>query len=139
MPNILPFLINQCNSLNYGVQKIIRISSGKVTTKIENILKKEGCYIEVLNENKLVMIRIPKTYSILDPDLAIKNIIKSKENIKYKLNYIDKIVKHYRIFSSTAKVLIEFLNSEEKDVNKKLKQKIERIKKEIKIKNIAVS
>jgi DNA-binding transcriptional MerR regulator len=96
----------------------------------------DGCFIDIKNENKLILTKTHKMYSILDPDLEIKTILKSKDDIPTKLNKIEKIIKNYSIYDSTANILKKQLEKWEKIVNKKLKDKIKKIKKEIKIKSI---
>jgi len=135
--SLIGFLINQCNSLNYGQKKTITIKSAySINQKVKNIIEMDGCYIYVKNENKLILSKTVKQYSIFEPNTEIKNIISSKEDIPTKLKKIEKIVKNYEINSDTAQKLKKFLQKIEKIVNKKLKKQIEKIKKEIKIKTI---
>jgi len=135
--SIIGFLINQCNSLDYGQKKIITIQNAySINQKVKNIIKMDGCYINIKSENKIILSKTIKQYSIFEPNIEIKNIIASKEDIPTKLKKIEKIVKNYEINSDTAKELKNFLKKIEKIVNKKLQKDIQRIKKEIKIKSI---
>jgi hypothetical protein len=135
--SLIGFLLNQCNSLEYGEKKTIIIKNAYIINqKVKNIIQKDGCYIDIKNENKVIISKIPKQYSIFDPNIEIKNIISSKELILIKLQKIEKIVKNYEINSDTAKQLKEFLKKIEKNVNKKLKEKIKKIKQKIKIQSI---
>jgi len=135
--SLIGFLINQCNSLNYGQKKIITLKNAySINQKVKNIIKMDGCYINIKNENKIIISKTVKQYSIFEPNTEIKNIISSKEDIPTKLKKIEKIVKNYEINSDTAQELKKFLKKIEKIVNKKLKKQIEKIKKEIKIKSI---
>ena len=120
---LIGFLINQCNSLNFGEKKVINTDTTHINQKIKNILKMDGCFIDIKNENKLILTKTHKMYSILDPDLEIKTILKSKDDIPTKLNKIEKIIKNYSIYDSTANILKKQLEKWEKIVNKKLKIK----------------
>jgi len=135
--SLIGFLINQCNSLNYGQKKTITLKNAySINKKVKNIIKMDGCYINIKNENKIILSKTVKQYSIFEPNIEIKNIISSKEDIPTKLKKIEKIVKNYEINSDTAQELKKFLKKIEKIVNKKLKKQVEKIKKEIKIKSI---
>ena len=135
--SILGFLINQCNSLNYGQKKTIIFKNAySINQKVKNIIKMDGCYIDIKNENKIIVSRTIKKYSIFEPNAKIKNIISSKEDIITKLQKIEKIVQNYEINSDTAEKLKKYFKKIETIVNKKLKKQIQRIKKEIKIQSI---
>ena len=113
--SLIGFLINQCNSLNYGQKKIITLKNAySINKKVKNIIKMDGCYINIKNENKIILSKIVKQYSIFEPNTEIKNIISSKEDIPTKLQKIEKIVKNYEINSNTANELKKFLNKIEK-------------------------
>ena len=134
--SIVELLINQCNSLNYGQKKTITIKNAySINQKVKNIIKMDGCYIDIKNENKIILSKTAKQYSIFEPNIEIKNIISSKEDIPTKLKKIEKIVKNYEINSDTAKKLKNFLKKLQNIVNKKLQKQIEKIQKEIKIKS----
>ncbi len=135
--SLIGFLINQCNSLNYGQKKIITLKNTySINQKVKNIIKMDGCYIDIKNENKIILSKTVKQYSIFEPNIEIKNIISSKADIPTKLKKIEKIVKNYEINSDTAQKIKNFLKKIEKIVNEKLIKQIEKIKKEIKIKSI---
>ncbi len=134
---IVTLLINQCNSLHFGEKKTITLKNAyAINQKVKNIIKMDGCYIDIKNENKIILTKTAKQYSIFEPNIEIKNIINSKDEIPLKLKKIEKIVKNYELNEDTAKKLKTYLNKLEKIVNKKLKNQIEKIKKEIKVKSI---
>ncbi len=135
--SLIGLLLNQCNSLHLGEKKTINITNAySINRKVKNIIKMDGCYINIKNENKIIISKLVKQYTIFEPNMELKNIISSKEDIPTKLQKIEKIVKNYEINSDTAQKLKKFLKKIEKIVNKKLKKQIETIKKEIKIKSI---
>jgi folate-binding Fe-S cluster repair protein YgfZ len=135
--SIIGFLLNQCNSLEYGEKKTITLKNAYIINqKVKNIIQKDGCYIDIKNENKVIISKTIKEYSIFDPNIEIENIISSKDIISVKLQKIEKIIKNYEINFKTAQKLKEFLKKIEKDVNKKLKEKIEKIKQEIKVQSV---
>jgi folate-binding Fe-S cluster repair protein YgfZ len=135
--SIIGFLLNQCNSLEYGEKKTITLKNAYIINqKVKNIIQKDGCYIDIKNENKVIISKTIKEYSIFDPNIEIENIISSKDIISVKLQKIEKIIKNYEINFKTAQKLKEFLKKIEKDANKKLKEKIEKIKQEIKVQSV---
>jgi hypothetical protein len=133
--NLVEILLNQCSALSYGNKKVLYMDASKITPKIKRIVEKDGCYVQIKNEDKMVLTKIPPTYPILDPDSEIISIVKSKKSLKYKLKEIEKIVKHYQIYPSTAKFLKKFLNLFKS--NEKFRKIILKIEKEIKIINTA--
>ena len=135
---IVEFLLNQCNSLHYGDKKIITLkNTSLITKKVKNILQMDKCFIYIKSENKVILYKKVISYSIFEPNSEILKIISLKQDIPIKLEKIEKIIKHYEIDKNTAKKLKDFLNKLSKIVNKTLKEKIEKIKKEIKTKSIA--
>jgi len=53
--SLIRFLINQCNSLNYGQKKTITIKNAySINQKVKNTIEMDG-YIYVKNENKLIL------------------------------------------------------------------------------------
>jgi len=135
--SLVGFLINQCNTLHFGEKKIITLKNAySINQKVKNIIKMDGCFIDIKNENKIVLSKTVKQYSIFEPNIEINNIISSKDNIPTKLKKIEKIVKNYELNEEIANKLKKYLEKLIKIVNDKLKNQIKRIKKEIKIKSI---
>ena len=135
--SLVGFLINQCNTLHFGEKKIITLKNAySINQKVKNIIKMDGCFIDIKNENKIVLSKTVKQYSIFEPNIEINNIISSKDNIPTKLKKIEKIVKNYELNEEIANKLKKYLEKLIKIVNDKLKNQIKRIKKEIKVKSI---
>ena len=134
---LVGFLINECNSLHFREKKIVTIKDAySINQKIKSIIKMNGCFIDIKNENKIIISKTVNQYAIFEPNIEIENIISSKEDIKTKLQKIEKIVKSYELNQQTADNLKKYLEKLEKIVNEKLKNQIRNIKKEIKIKSI---
>ncbi|QCI28092.1 hypothetical protein [Caminibacter pacificus] len=132
----ITFLINQCLKLDYSKKAIIETKIDNLQ-KVNNILSLNGCKLIKTKNEKFILIKTPKPLAIFNPDVEIKDIIKSKEDIPKKLKKIEKIIKTYAINEDTKEELMKFLNKLEGIVNEKLKKEIENIKKNIRVKSTA--
>ncbi|MEO1928542.1 MAG: hypothetical protein ABGX26_07640 [Nautiliaceae bacterium] len=135
LTSFITLLINQCNSLKPSQKTTLHLNTTYINKKVKTILKLDGCNIEVKSENTIILTKNVKNFSIFNPNTEIENIINSKGKLLIKLQKIEKIVKNYELDESTAKKLKKYLDSLLEIVNKKIKSEIEKIKKEIKIKN----